>query len=783
MSFKSIPRTKIVIASFISLAIALLIGISCASESALANQSATAYEPTAEDLALAQSDPTQENSFRYVEGELVEAKEDNASQNDGIELFKVVSSGGYTYFDTFDTFKKGYCTGKGAYRGIDVSEHQKSINWSKVKNAGIDFVIVRCGYGSNSKSQDDKYWLENIRGCIQNGLPFGVYLYSYANSTSKAKSEANHALRCLTEAGLGPSDLAFPVYFDMEDAVTVGSNYASLAKTFCNTLAAAGYPVGVYSSTSWWSTKLTSSTFNNYHKWVAQFNTTMGLTYDGVSNFSSGNGIWQFSSMGKVSGITSNTVDLNYTYMPPNAVELMNEAYTHPAVPHPKTVENGEYVIYSQANTTMAATIKNGSAEDNANIHLGTSDMTVKQRFYIVRDPQTGFYTISGSATGKVFGLVKTGNIYLTNLAQRAPNPYDNSQKWIIQNSGNNKYVIKNAANPNFVMKLSNASASNGSNIQVGVWKGANNQKWGLASTYVNVPRSSVNVATGIYTLALSKKTSRVVEVKNAGTLNGTNIHLNAADKSAKQKFRIENDGDGYYHIRSIINGKAIAPAIGNIVPKTNVYLVAYSKKKLSQKWSISKSGGKYVFTSVANGHVLEVKSGSSKKKANIQTNHAGATTSQKFVLKKTKAKKTVKNGTHRIAMNKIPSKGIAIRGNSKANKAKTRLVDLISSKSQKFVLTYNKTTGFYTIKNKRSGKYLEITGLKCKAGKTIRQAKKSNSYAQKWIIAKAAKGKYIIKSALNPQYVIDGGKTIAKPNKVATLQKRVKSRIQIWRM
>lgn len=769
--------------AFIAGAFALLVSaliVSVAASSALA-ANASAYEPTAEDELLAKSQPKAENSYRYSNGKLIEDADTDA-QN-GVGLFSLVKdSTGRKFFNSFDTYKKGYCTGKGAFKGIDVSQYQSTINWTKVKNAGVDYAIIRCGYGNNSRSQDDTSWLTNVRGCIQNRIPFGVYIYSYARNTTQAKSEANHVLRCLKEAGLGPSDLAYPVYLDMEDTSTLGCKFGNIMQAFANIVVQEGFSVGVYASTSWWENYLTSSVFNNYHKWIAQWNTDIGLTYAGSKNFSSGSGMWQFSSYGKVAGI-SGRVDLDYTYMPPNAVELMDEAYTAPTTPYAKTVENGEYIIYSQSNTTMTATVKDGSSADDANIHLGSSDMTSKQRFNFVRDNSTGFYTISNSSNGKVFGLTRSGNIYLSNLAQRKPNAADNSQKWIVTKTTTNKYIIKNAANPSFVMKLSNSSATDGSNIQVGAYKAYNSQKWGLASTKVSVGKSTASIRTGIYTLVLSKHKSRAIEVNNGSTLQGANIQLNKTDNSAKQKFKIENDGDGYYHIISLISGKAIEPKWGNLVPKTNVRLVNYSKYSVSQKWSVSKSGSKYTFRSAANGHVLEVAGGSSNALANVQTNHSGATTSQAFYLKTTKAKRTVSNSTRSIKLSKDATMGVAIKFNSNANNAKTRLMSIAASKSAQFVFKYDKSTGFYTIKNKKSGKYLEIKGLKCSGGKAIRQATKSNSFAQRWIVAKVSKGKYIIKSALNPDYVIDAGKNKVKNKADIKLYKRNASRLQIWKL
>ena len=78
------------------------------------------------------------------------------------------------------TWSKGkYKRGPGYLKGIDVSVWQGSINWKKVKDAGVDFAIIRCGYGENTSSKDDSKFVANVKGCEANGIPYGVYLYSY----------------------------------------------------------------------------------------------------------------------------------------------------------------------------------------------------------------------------------------------------------------------------------------------------------------------------------------------------------------------------------------------------------------------------------------------------------------------------------------------------------------------------------------------------------------------------------------------------------------------------
>ena len=202
----------------------------------------------------------------------------------------------YTQYSTWPTNIDG-----AVGYGIDVSEHQGSIDWSKVKSAGVDYAIVRCGYGQNYESQDDKYWKINAEACVKYDIPFGTYLYSYADTVAKAKSEAQHVLRLIEGY-----DLSYPIYYDLEESSIrnklSSSKIADIAQAFCDTIEAAGYEAAIYANTDWFTNYLTDSRFNQWDKWVAQYNTT--CTYMGDYS------MWQCSSQGSVSGISGYT-DLN----------------------------------------------------------------------------------------------------------------------------------------------------------------------------------------------------------------------------------------------------------------------------------------------------------------------------------------------------------------------------------------------------------------------------------------------------------------------------------------
>lgn len=191
-----------------------------------------------------------------------------------------------------------------AIKGIDVSEFQGSINWDKVKLDGVEFAILRVGLGMDITSQDDKYIERNIEECERIGMPYGVYLFSYANSVEKAKSEAEHTLRLIKG-----HTLTMGVWYDIEDNATSGSigkeALTNIINTYCNTIKNAGYNVGVYASLNWLNNKIENSVQEKWPIWVAQY--YKECQYEGKYD------IWQYASDGKVDGISGNC-DMNYYY-------------------------------------------------------------------------------------------------------------------------------------------------------------------------------------------------------------------------------------------------------------------------------------------------------------------------------------------------------------------------------------------------------------------------------------------------------------------------------------
>lgn len=193
--------------------------------------------------------------------------------------------------------------------GIDVSNAQGNIDWAQVKKSGVEFAIIRVGWGSDSATQDDPKFNEYAKQCEKVGIPYGVYLYSYALNIDSAKSEANHTLRML-----GDHKPKYGVWFDMEDADHYKQKHGidvyksrqlltDICKTYCEAIKAHGYDVGIYASYDYWKNVLYKDQLN-YPIWLAIW---------GPSKPPMDCKIWQYTDAGKVDGINGR-VDMDIMY-------------------------------------------------------------------------------------------------------------------------------------------------------------------------------------------------------------------------------------------------------------------------------------------------------------------------------------------------------------------------------------------------------------------------------------------------------------------------------------
>ena len=197
-------------------------------------------------------------------------------------------------------------------KGIDVSQ------WQAVKDSGVDFAIIRAGYGK-LVSQKDPTFDYNVQNAQRVGLNCGTYWYSYALTVEDAQAEAEACYEIIKNY-----DFNYPVYFDIEDpsqSHLSASQISAIIETFCTTLQEKGCYVGIYSYANFLTTHVFETVLKKYDVWVAHFDVMQ-------PDFNGEYGMWQYSSTGSVNGINGN-VDMDYSYI--NYPYLISpETYTPP---------------------------------------------------------------------------------------------------------------------------------------------------------------------------------------------------------------------------------------------------------------------------------------------------------------------------------------------------------------------------------------------------------------------------------------------------------------------
>lgn len=196
--------------------------------------------------------------------------------------------------------------------GVDVSVYQNDIDWKQVKAAGIDFAMIRVGfrgYGPSGVLSEDSRFRQNIAGALDAGLQVGVYLFSQATNVWEAQEEANLVLNAIKDY-----NVTLPVVFDWERITNAtartdglpGGTVTLCAKTFCDTIAQAGYKPMVYFNLDLGYLGYDLSQLKDYGFWLAEYRTTPTFFYD----FD----MWQYTAKGSVPGIKGD-VDLNLYFV------------------------------------------------------------------------------------------------------------------------------------------------------------------------------------------------------------------------------------------------------------------------------------------------------------------------------------------------------------------------------------------------------------------------------------------------------------------------------------
>lgn len=217
------------------------------------------------------------------------------------ENFNVSDKGELTYSEN------GTVT---SHKGIDVSKYQGNIDFSKVKDDGVEYAMIRCGYRGYDSGviMPDENWDKNAQSASDNGIKVGAYFFTQAVTVEEAVEEADFVINAIK-----PYNITYPVVIDIENVDNRTSRQENLSPkeltdiviAFCDTIKAAGYTPMIYSNINYYGGKLEYSRLEKYDKWFASYTTTLYFPYEIA--------MWQYTSTGTVNGINGN-VDVNISF-------------------------------------------------------------------------------------------------------------------------------------------------------------------------------------------------------------------------------------------------------------------------------------------------------------------------------------------------------------------------------------------------------------------------------------------------------------------------------------
>lgn len=644
---------------------------------------------------------------------------------------------------------------------IDVSEWQGDIDWAKAKADGVEGVIIRLGYGEGNNA--DKKAQRNISECKRLGIPFGIYWYSYADTPSIAKGEGADVVAKLKQFGVNASDLAYPVYYDLEKWTWEGHQpptdpnvYNDIVNNWYSALQSAGYKnLGVYSYTSYLQGPLKHADIYAKTTWVAQYGARMG--FDSFPTDSRG---WQYTSSGKVDGI-SGTVDMNAfgnkAYVnggSSNDLQAAIDVRKMTAV----TIPNGNYYINVRSKVASSVDIPGGSAADSTAIQLYSGNGSKAQQFTFTRQSD-GSYEIVNVNSGKALD-VRNGVAENNAIAQQYSQNNSQAQRWFIRDSGAGYYL--QSALGNWVLDLSGGNTANGAAIRLYTPNGTASQLFVVSS-------SDVNIATGVSMIITSVANKKLVtDVTSASTANRARVQLYSSNNTNAQKYRFESIGNGTYKIVNINSGKVLDVSSGSTA--NGAALQQYtSNNTVAQQWTVRNYGsGNIALVSVNANKAVDIPGGNAVQQAQLQLYSPNGTVAQQWLVAKApltlherlnetaaKHRQDLPDGTYTFGSKLNMSMKMDVSGASRSNYGNVQIWAGNGTNAQKWKVMHD-SNGYVTLTSVNSGKVLDVNGGVSANGTNVQQYDSNGTYAQKWIAVKNSDGSYTFQSALVENKVLD---------------------------
>ena len=606
---------------------------------------------------------------------------------------------------------------------IDISELNTITDWSKIRESGVECVIIRVAgryYGSGKFYTDDDFAV-NVQNAKKAGLQVGAYFFSQALNEKEAIEEADLAAQLMDPY---KSSITLPVYMDYEwdssayrlyKGGTVAQRTATV-KAFMTEIKKKGYTAGLYSSDNILGNYLDCSALSELGSiWIAHWADVVspGYSYSGVYD------CWQYSSTGTVPGIEG-AVDLDYYYMPASVYYTLNENVKG---------KDGIYIISSVADPGHALEV--GS---DGNLVLGNYTGANNQRFIVTSD-SAGRYQITSFLNGKVFDCQSGGTESGTNIRSYKKNQTI-AQTWLLQKAGSNTFYITSYKSGKKIY------ADTDGNIVLA------DQGYNKEYEFILNSVSTDSVTEGFYEISCASSSSFVLDIKGASTADKANCQIYKRNGTNAQKFYIEKTSDGYYRIMNARSGKVLDVSGGSTEDCANIQQYSANDTD-AQKWILLlNEDGSYSLFSKKSKKSISVQNDEFTSTENVyQVSYSGSA-GQKFKLtkKNTASGAPVSEGKYYIVSAGDPGYCIAVGAGLRTDSANVILYKKLVSAAQQFIFVYQ-GNGYYNIINDKSGKVLDVAGGSTSNKANIQQYHTNGTDAQIWKVQKNSDGTYTFRN------------------------------------
>lgn len=504
-------------------------------------------------------------------------------------------------------------------KGIDVSKWNGNVDWDKVKADGIDYVIIRAGYGN---SNVDPYFKSHIEGASKAGLKIGIYWFSYATSVEKAKEEA---AKCLETIAPYKNKISYPVFYDFEYAsvdyatkmgVKITKDLSSkMANVFLNEIKNAGYINGIYTNKDFGDRYFDEDILYNNYLWVAQYAST--CTYPRPYM------MWQFTEKGTINGIGTPSkpvyFDVNYTYLKPYTDEIIN------GVPESKIDLSSATV-----NSIDSQTYTGSSIEPSVTVTLNGKTLKLNEDYTLTysNNVNVGTATITINGIGNYTGSKKVNfNI--------APKKLDISSATV--NSIGSKTYTGASIKPSVTVTLNNKTLKLNKDYKVSY---SNNKNIGTAKILIK----GIGEYEGEKTVTFNIIPPKVTNLKSSKkTYNSITLSWDKIDNVTGYKvYRYDVKTESYKLIKTISDASTTSYTNSKLTSATKYLYKVRSYKIVNNKTHNGDYSSSLAATTKPPTPTVKLTSPSTKKIKLTWTNISSRTTGYNIYMA------TSKNGTYK---------------------------------------------------------------------------------------------------------------------------------------